>query len=179
VTGALLAAFYGWRYLEAPAEKVRPWGWSFLAVGLVLALPALHLTLTWPLPGGNNIIMGEPAFYFGVLLAVAGLVILRGHDLRPLAWLSLPGGVALVTIAVAILQHNLTRSPVMWAIAYAAIGIAAILVPFAYRVPVLRPIAGILLVVGAAIFPFGAIGAYIEHPGPDNFGKWQPLPMRS
>ncbi|MCX2727087.1 DUF981 domain-containing protein [Thermomicrobium sp. 4228-Ro] len=179
VTGSLLAAFYGWRYLEAPAEAVRPWGWSFLAIGLVLAIPALHLTLTWPLPGGNNIIMGEPAVYFGVLLAVAGLVILQGHDLRPLAWLSLPGGVVLVTIAIAILQHSLTRSPVTWAIAYAAIGIGAILVPFAYRVPVLRPIAALLLVIGAAIFAFGTIGAYIEHPGPDNFGKWRPLPMRS
>ncbi len=31
----------------------------------------------------------------------------------------------LVVIAGAILQHGLTRSPVMWAIAYGAIGIAS------------------------------------------------------
>ncbi|MBO9360160.1 MAG: DUF981 family protein [Thermomicrobium sp.] len=48
VVGALLAAWYGWRFLDAPAELVRPWGWSFLATGLLLAIPALHLTLTWP-----------------------------------------------------------------------------------------------------------------------------------
>jgi putative membrane protein len=61
VSGTLLAGFYGWRLLDAPPATTRSWGWSFLAVGLLLAIPALHLTLTWPLPGGNNIIMGEPA----------------------------------------------------------------------------------------------------------------------
>ncbi len=179
VVGTLLAAWYGWRFLDAPAELVRPWGWSFLATGLLLAIPALHLTLTWPLPGGNNIIMGEPALYFGVLLSLAGLIILIGHDLRPLAWLSLPGGIVLVVIAGAILQHGLTRSPAMWAIAYGTIGIAGMLVPVSFRIPPLRLIAAGLLVVGAAIFAIGAVGAYLEHPGPDNFGQWRPLPLRS
>lgn len=178
VTGALLTGWYGWRLLAAPAEVQQSWGWSFIAVGLLLAIPALHLTLTWPLPGGNNIIMGEPALYFGVLLTLAGLIILRGQDLRPLAWLALPGGIALLTISIAILQHGLTRSPTLWAIAYAAFGIAAVLVPFAFRFPVLRPIVAILLLVGAAIFAFGTLGAYLEHPGPEQFGKWRPLPMR-
>ncbi len=123
MTGPLLAAWYGWRFLDAPAELVRPWGCSFLATGLLLAIPALHLTLTWPLPGGNNIIMGESALYLGVLLSRAGPVIVLGHDLRPLAWLSLPGGIVLVVNAVAILQHGLTRSPAMWAIADGAIDI--------------------------------------------------------
>jgi putative membrane protein len=145
VVGTLLAAWYGWRFLDAPAELVRPWGWSFLATGLLLAIPALHLTLTWPLPGGNNIIMDEPALYFEVLLSLAGLIILIGHDLRPLAWLSLPGGIMLVVIAGAILQHGLTRSPVMWAIAYGAIGIAGILLPVSFRVPSLRLFAAVLL----------------------------------
>lgn len=178
VSGTLLAGFYGWRLLDAPPATTRSWGWSFLAVGLLLAIPALHLTLTWPLPGGNNIIMGEPGLYFGLLLALAGVALLREYDLRPLAWLSLPGGVVVVTIAGAILQHGLTRSPALWATAYAVIGVAAILVPFAFRVPALRLVAAALLVIGAAIFAFGTIGAYLEHPGPEQFGQWRPLPMR-
>ncbi|MBO9306484.1 MAG: DUF981 family protein [Thermomicrobium sp.] len=84
----------------------------------------------------------------------------------------------LVVIAGAILQHGLTRSPVMWAIAYGAIGIAGMLVPVSFRVPSLRLIAAVLL-VGAAIFAIDAVGAYLEHPGPDNFGQWRPLPLRS
>ncbi len=151
----------------------------FLSLGITLAIPAVHLTLTWPLPGGNNIIMGEPALYFGVLLAIAGSAVLTGHDVRPLAWLSLPGGVIALACAGAILTHGMTRSPGLWAVAYAAIGAAAILVPFAVRLRWLRLVVALLLLVGAAIFLFGAIGAYREHPGPESFGKWRPLPMRS
>lgn len=59
----------------------------------------------------------------------------------------------------------MTRDLVLWATAYAVIGIAAILVPFAFRVPALRLVAAALLVIGAAIFAFGTIGAYLEPPG--------------
>jgi putative membrane protein len=82
----------------------------------------------------------------------------------------------LVVIAGAILQHGLTRSPVMWAIAYGAIGIAGILVPVSFRVPSLRLIAAVLLVVGAAICAVGIGGTAREHPRPDDCGFSWPRP---
>ena len=66
-----------------------PAGWALGlgTVGLILTLTGLHMTLTWPLAAGgfpfDNVIFGEPALAFGVLLLAAALYLWRhGHDLQ-------------------------------------------------------------------------------------------------
>ncbi len=178
VMGTVSVAVYGNRYLEAPREVQRSWAYAFWFSGLLLGLPGLFIIFVWPLPGAYNIVMGEPAVFFGLLLFLAGLVLWRGDDLGPLTWMALFGGGILLALVVAILRYDLTRSASLWALGYGVIGLAAVLTPFAYKTPSLRPVVGALLLIGALIFAIGGYGAYIDHTAKDAFGRWVPLPMR-
>jgi membrane protease YdiL (CAAX protease family) len=71
----------------------------------------------------------------------------------------------------------------LWAAAYAAIGLAAVLSPLVVQeVRALRwarIVAGVLLAIGALIFALGGYGACLEHTSAEEgFGKWVPLAMR-
>ena len=92
------------------------------------------------------------------------------------------GGLINLFLAVAMLVHGLSRNPPLWAVAYAAIGLAAVLAPLvvskAGSFGWSRWAAGALLAIGAAIFALGGFGAYIEHTSQEGFGGWQPTPMR-
>jgi putative membrane protein len=92
VAGAVLTVAYGLMFLEAPLADQKPWGWAFAVVGLLLAVTGLHLVLTWPLPGAYNIVMGEPALYFGLVLLGTAFAIRAGESLMPLAVLAFFGG---------------------------------------------------------------------------------------
>ncbi|XOB97432.1 DUF981 family protein [Deinococcota bacterium DY0809b] len=179
VMGAVFTAVYGYAYLDrASPDERRPWAFAFWTAGLLLVVPGLHVTLTWPLPGAYNILMGEPALFFGVVLLLTGFAIWHGLDLTPLTWTALFGGFALLALSVAILQHGLSRAPLMWALGYGALGLAAVLTPLAYRAPGWRLPVVVLLLVGAAVFALGGYGAYIDHTAKDAFGKWVPWPLR-
>ncbi|MFI7424720.1 DUF981 family protein [Nonomuraea sp. NPDC049684] len=76
--GLLLVVSFGRRLLRGdPLEHVDGWALAFGAVGTILAVTGLHMTLTWPLAGQgfpfDNIIFGEPSLAFGVLLLAAAL----------------------------------------------------------------------------------------------------------
>lgn len=182
VAGSVLAILYGLRVRRTGPEEQRPWAWAFGMVGLLLALPGLYIVLTWPLPGAYNIVMGEPALWFGVLLVGTALALRAGESLMPLAVLAVFGGLINLFLAVAMLVHGLSRNPPLWAVAYAAIGLAAVLAPLvvskAGSFGWSRWAAGALLAIGAAIFALGGFGAYIEHTSQEGFGGWQPTPMR-
>ncbi|MCD0449849.1 DUF981 domain-containing protein [Actinocorallia sp. API 0066] len=72
-----------WRRLGQPGRELHPEGWAlaFGVLGLILTLTGLHMTLTWPLAAGgfpfDNIIFGEPALAFGVLLLGAAAFLWR------------------------------------------------------------------------------------------------------
>jgi len=180
VAGSVLAVLYDLRLRGTDLEEQRPW--AFGAIGFLLALPGLYIVLTWPLPGAYNIVMGEPALWFGVLFVGTALALRAGESLMPLAVLAVFGGLINLFLAVAMLAHGLSRNPPLWAAAYAAIGLAAVLAPlvvgkvgsFGWS----RWAAGTLLVIGAAIFALGGFGAYIEHTSQEGFGGWQPTAMR-
>jgi len=183
VAGAVLAIIYGLMFLNAPVADQRPWGWAFGVVGLLLGVTGLHLVLTWPLPGAYNIVMGEPALYFGLVFLGTALAIRAGESLMPLAVLAIFGSIANIFLSIAMLVHGLSRNPPLWALAYAAIGLAAVLSPLiVHRVRALRwvpLVAGALLATGALIFALGAYGAYLEHTSAEGgFGKWVPPAMR-
>lgn len=75
--GLLLVVSLG--YLLVRGRRVTPDGWAlaFGVLGLVLTVTGLHMTLTWPLAAGgfpfDNVIFGEPALAFGVLMLAAAL----------------------------------------------------------------------------------------------------------
>jgi putative membrane protein len=152
-------------------------------VGLLLGATGSHMVLTWPLPGAYNIVIGEPALYFGLVLLGTAFAIRAGESLMPLAVLAIFGGIANIVLSIAMLVHGLSRNPPLWAFAYAAIGLAAVLSPLVvHRVRALRwvpLVAGGLLAIGALIFALGGYGAYLEHTSADaGFGKWVPSAMR-
>ena len=183
LAAAALTIAYGLMFVEAPLADQKPWGWAFGIVGLLLGATGLHMVLTWPLPGAYNIVMGEPALYFGLVLLGTAFAIRAGENLMPLAVLALFGGVANIFLSIAMLVHGLTRNPPLWALAYAVIGLAAILSPLiVHRVRGLRwapMVAGGLLAIGALIFALGGYSAYLEHTSTDaGFGKWVPPVMR-
>jgi putative membrane protein len=183
VAGAVLTIVYGLMFLDAPLADQRPWGWAFGIVGLLLGVTGLHLVLTWPLPGAYNIVMGEPALYFGVVLLGTAFAIRAGESLMPLAVLAIFGGIANIFLSIAMLVHGLSRNPPLWALAYAAIGLAAVLAPLVvHKVRALRwvpLVAGGLLAIGALIFALGGYGAYLEHTSAEGgFAKWVPPAMR-
>src|SRR5215208_2039066 len=79
VPGAVLTVVYGLMFLDAPLADQKPWGWAFAVVGLLLAVTGLHLVLTWPLPGAYNIVMGEPALYFGLVFLGTAFAVRAGE----------------------------------------------------------------------------------------------------
>jgi putative membrane protein len=89
VAGAVITIVYGLMFLDAPLADQRPWGWAFGIVGLLLGVTGLHVVLTWPLPGAYNIVMGEPALYFGLVLLGTAFAIRAGESLMPLAVLAI------------------------------------------------------------------------------------------
>jgi putative membrane protein len=183
VAGAVITIVYGLMFLDAPLADQRPWGWAFGIVGLLLGVTGLHLVLTWPLPGAYNIVMGEPALYFGLVLLGTAFAIRAGESLMPLAVLAIFGGIANIFLSIAMLVHGLSRNPPLWALAYAAIGLAAVLAPLVvHKVRALRwvpLVAGGLLAIGALIFALGGYGAYLEHTSAEGgFAKWVPPAMR-
>ncbi|MBA0050634.1 DUF981 family protein [Streptomyces sp. AJS327] len=73
--GLLLVVALGYRLLKGQPVVPDGWALAFGALGLLLFLTGLHMTLTWPLAGQgfpfDNIIFGEPALGFGALLLAA------------------------------------------------------------------------------------------------------------
>ncbi|CAM3288971.1 DUF981 family protein [Stackebrandtia soli] len=67
-----------WMNREYSAEG---YALSFAILGFILTTTGLHMTLTWPLAAGgfpfDNIIFGEPALAFGVLLLGASVFLWR------------------------------------------------------------------------------------------------------
>ena len=77
--GAALLLLVGFaRYGATASDPVRnAWAWTFGALGGVLTVLGIHLSVTWPLLGAANIIFGEPSVMFGILLLAAAVIIAR------------------------------------------------------------------------------------------------------
>ena len=165
VAGAVVTIVYGLMFLDAPLADQRPWGWAFGIVGLLLGVTGLHLVLTWPLPGAYNIVMGEPALYFGLVLLGTAFAIRAGESLAACGARHLRGP------SEHLLEHRhvgprpLTQPSALVCLrSYRIRCCACALV--VHRVRTLRwvpLVAGGLLAIGALIFALGGYGAYLEH----------------
>lgn len=120
------------RQLLLTDKTIEPAGWSlgFGVVGVILTLTGLHMTLTWPLAAGgfpfDNVIFGEPALGFGVMLLAAAFYLWkRGGDLAspqgraelvarlagPTSLFVFGMGLACVAIAAAGIDNKLFAAP--------------------------------------------------------------------
>ncbi|MCX4387111.1 DUF981 domain-containing protein [Micromonospora peucetia] len=79
--GLLLIVTFGRQLLQRRDIVPEGWAMAFIVPGAILAATGLHMTLTWPLASGgfafDNIIFGEPALAFGVLMLAIGFVLWR------------------------------------------------------------------------------------------------------
>lgn len=180
------------------------WGWAYAALGLVLFLTGLHMSLTWPLQNvpaevvphccaADNITFGEPSVFFGAVLLLGGLALVRVESaagrmgtpsdpltvLRPLAYVAAFGGLSLFAIALGGAYYGMWTAPAAEPVAgafkgtiietafvtacYVLSGIAAVLAPF---VPERRRLAG-LAAASAVLAGLGwlaiTLSSYVGH----------------
>ncbi|WP_437965173.1 DUF981 domain-containing protein [Sorangium sp. So ce260] len=184
VTAASALALGAVYLFRAPAvgaseARRRSFALAFGAPGLLLLITGLHIVLTWPIPGGYNIVFGEPLAYFGTLLVVGAPALWLGERLGPLLLLGAFGGFTNLVLAWVILRHGMTQNPALAAAMYGASGLGLLIAPAMERSTLARNAAGALLAASAALFALFGYVAYMRHPGLEWFGKWVPIEMRS
>lgn len=106
------------------------WALTFGALGTILTVTGLHMSLTWPLAAGgfafDNIIFGETSLGFGVLMSALAILLWRrgeritdapvpmrevARTARPLSVFIAGLGLALLGIMVAGIVHQLFAAP--------------------------------------------------------------------
>ncbi len=164
----------------APAPEHRPtWGFGFGATALILAVTAIPMIVTWPLPGSYNVAYGEPALMFGALFTVAGLALLfRLELLGPAIW-GFFAGIAAVVVGVNIIGLHMSSSPTVAGLGFILAGIGGILTLPAVVWKQQRWIvvlAAIVLAVAAVIWLYTG---YLSYPGHMvDFAKYLPASMK-
>ncbi|WP_379532351.1 DUF981 domain-containing protein [Nonomuraea purpurea] len=165
--GLLLVVAFGRRLLRGDSlENVDGWALAFGAIGGILTVMGLHMSLTWPLAGQgfpyHNIIFGEPSVAFGVLLLAVAFYLWKrwamvtvASDRRkaaariagPVSVFVLGMGLACLAIAAASLTYTLFAAPPQEPIAGAFGHMKVLQSAF---------VAGlyVLVGVGAVLFPF-------------------------
>jgi hypothetical protein len=170
----------GLLFLKSPQQPIGDPRFTILEVLIILMMPAMVALMVavhaWAPMHAKTLSWIPPAL--GTAFAIRA-----GESLMPLAVLAFFGGITNIFLSTAMLVHGLSRNPPLWAFAYAAIGLAAVLSPLVVlRVRALRwapLVAGVLLAIGALIFALGGYGAYLEHTSAaGGFGKWVPPAMR-
>ena len=128
--GLILLVRLARELMSAPTEiSSEGYALAFGVVGSILTATGLHMTLTWPLAPDfafDNIIFGEPALLFGVmLLAAAGYAWRRAPQLlespdpvesiravaKPMEPLIIGAGLSLLAIAAAGMSNQLFTAP--------------------------------------------------------------------
>ncbi|TYP87665.1 uncharacterized protein DUF981 [Blastococcus xanthinilyticus] len=128
--GLLLVALLGRQLLKDPCDvRLDGYALAFGVLGVILTLTGAHMTLTWPLAPTfpfDNIIFGEPALAFGVLMLGAavhlwrrGRVLLESadpvagfaRDYLPLSVFVVGMGLGAFGIAVAGVNYTVFAAP--------------------------------------------------------------------
>jgi putative membrane protein len=176
VAAFVMFAVYLVFFFEKDQKKVVP---GFLMTGFVSTATGLHLSLTWPLPGSNNIPIGEMSILFGVLFLATGIAILRDWDLLTVSIYAFFAGLAAIVVGVRYVNLGMSKHPILSGVGFLLPGAGAMLtvpVYFLRRSKALRIIVALIILAAAAIWALTGYGAYWGHM--ESFGKWQPAPMR-
>ena len=161
--GMFLVAWYLWRGLDGEG---RDWVPGFAAVGFVLLITGMHMTLTWPVPGAYNIAFGEMAVLFAVLMLALAGAIAWGWGLVPIGVYAFLAGIAAVIVGVRIMHLGMTVQPIVGGLAFifsGGIGVLALPLYLLRGLPWLRGLALALAVVAGIIWGLLAYLAYWSH----------------
>ena len=172
VAGLLLLALHLVAFIQRSPKKLAP---GFLLTGFIGAATGLHMTLTWPLPGGHNIAFGEMSLLFGALFFFAGLALLRDWDLLGLGIYAVLAGAAAVVVGARILDKGMTKEPLVSFLGYLLTGAGGILVLPAYllrKSAAVRVVVALVLAGAAVIWALTGYASYWGHL--ESFAKYFP-----
>ena len=139
-SGTAIAGFYFFFAARKNAEQVKALVYPAFGVGLFNFISGFVMSFSWPLPGGYNMLFGDPQLLFGLFLMIAAYA---GHrdpkylrtGILPLLILFL--GIYVLAGAYSIVQLKLeTGQNLITAMGlYLSDGIAAVLAPIMYLNP--------------------------------------------
>jgi putative membrane protein len=175
VAGLFLLALFVFKYFEKDQRVMAP---GFLITGFIGTVTGFHMIFTWPLPGSNNIAFGEMELLFGVLFLAAGIAVLKDWDLLTITIYAVFAGAAAIVIGLALLNYNMTKSPLLAAAGYVGAGVGAVLTLPVYLMKqnkVLRVIVALILLAAALVWALTTYASYWEHL--HAFAKWAPATM--
>jgi putative membrane protein len=177
VAGLVLLA--AWIFLDGEAPAARRWV-PMLAISALLALATgLHMIFTWPLPGSFNILFGEMAVFYGVLLVGIAVSLALGLDLLPVAIYAAFAGLASVVIGAQVLNLELTKSPPLSGASFiwmGLIGLGAVPMLRLRGLPAFRIFGTVGLLIAALLWAVTGYRAYWGHVEP--FAKWKPVHLQ-
>ncbi|MCL6472749.1 MAG: DUF981 domain-containing protein [Firmicutes bacterium] len=177
VAGLFLLGYYVYRGIDDPDQ--RRWAPGFLIVGIIGIATGLHMTLTWPLPGANNIAFGETELLFGVLFLAASLALAFNWSLFSISVFAIFAGFVAIEVGARIIQKGLTQEPIVAGVGFILTGLTGLLLaPVLYwlKARPYRLIFAIIAIIAAAIWAFIGYGAYWSHF--DSFAQWAPATLR-
>jgi len=148
-------------------------------LGAFNAISGFAMSFQWPLPGGYNMLFGDPLLFFGLLMIAGAYMIRKNISVKNLA---MPGfflGIYILVGAAAIVGYNL--EPGSHFIAsfglYLVAGLSGIFAPAVYLSPkgsnrYMYYLLAALLILAAIAALFLAYTALYEHIG--SFSAWFP-----
>jgi putative membrane protein len=145
-----------------------------LGLGFIALILGASVDLRWPLPGGYNIVYGDPYVLFAALLISAGVMSLVQSSLKGIEGLGVPMGIFVIIYGLSILENGLSTEPLVAASLFVLEGLSAIIASIALarggRAPSYAAIAllGLSAIVALAI----VVPATFVHPVA--FSKWFP-----
>lgn len=114
-TGLILTVWLRKIVLLGSLINRHTWAAAIIAVGLVLSVLGTLMATTWPLTANPpvNIVFGEPAMMFGILLVIAGILLWNAGSvhsfsaLRPINLIVSVVGLMMLAFSIAIIRFNL------------------------------------------------------------------------
>jgi putative membrane protein len=155
-------------------ENARDWTPGFAAVGLVLTITGLHMSLTWPVPGSYNIAFGEMAALFGVLMLAMAGVLTWGWSLMPLGIYGVLAGIAAIVAGLRIVSLGMTLQPIVAGLGFVITGAVGVLAAPLYLLrgmPQLRAVALALAILSGILWALIGYMAYWSHL--DEYQHWK------
>uniref|UniRef100_A0A7J3ZKI0 DUF981 family protein n=1 Tax=Fervidicoccus fontis TaxID=683846 RepID=A0A7J3ZKI0_9CREN len=150
----------------------------FLLVGLYAFVTGLWATITWPMPGPYSIVLMQPWALFGIAMLLLGVSLLFGFNPVGVFYGLAALGFPTLVYGIAIYAKDLTRHPLMSALMFVLIGLAALSSPLlahyggSGRGRSIAYAAIAMLVIAALMSLFTGISAASGHI--DRWAKWVP-----
>ncbi|MCI4434601.1 MAG: DUF981 family protein [Thermoplasmata archaeon] len=164
---ALYVLFAALGKIDAAKDKL---AMPAMAIGFFDFISGFLMAFTWPLPGGYNMLFGDPLLMFGLLLFIGSFMFYKGKDPSLMTILSFLLGIYVILGAYAMVVDQLeTGANFLPAFGlYLSSGIGALLSPILIIKPVgaskvLYYIEFIILIVAAFVAFFIGYNALLHH----------------